>query len=55
MSDSERECELIRLSNEDLLDAFASEVDGDTRRITSDPPSRASEYSKEILRRLGEK
>jgi hypothetical protein len=44
--------DLDKVSNEDLLDAFESEVDGDTRSISSDPPSKTKEYREELLRRL---
>jgi hypothetical protein len=39
-------------SDEELLDRYEAEVDGDTRRITTDPPSRAASLRAEILQRL---
>lgn len=40
------------MNHDDLVDEFAAEVDGETRRISSDAPSRADELRTEILRRL---
>lgn len=36
----------------ELLIEYASEIDGDTRRISSDPPSKEDVLEKEILRRM---
>lgn len=43
---------LDEMSDEDLLNEFAGECEGESRRISSDPPSRAGEYYGEILRRM---
>jgi len=43
---------IAELSDEDLLCEYAAEVDGDTRRISSDAPSNQNELYAEILRRM---
>jgi hypothetical protein len=43
---------IVSLSDEDLLDEYAAEVDCDTRRISSDPPSPQDNLRAEILKRM---
>lgn len=40
------------MTNEELVEEYAVEVDCATRSISTDPPSRECEMKEEILRRL---
>lgn len=43
---------IAELTDEDLLDNYAAEVDSSTRRISTDPVSIEPELRAEILRRI---
>lgn len=46
--------EIPKLSNEELVDTFASEWESDSRRISSDGPTRYNDLKIELMRRLNE-
>lgn len=44
--------QIAAMDDETLLEEYAGEIDSNTRRVSTDPPSQAAELEQEILRRM---